>query len=202
MADSTIDQRMVILYDRWPGVAVPSPLGFMDMTGTAAGTNVATEMFPLGTKYQVWNTGFAGANTGPSTFIYLRAEPTATTAVTMIARGGVVPDDTLAETSARGAIYTVTGDSDRTSHDLSAFFAIGIATMTNSYYGWFWCGGVCPIEYTGGVGGALDGDIATDDSIDINCDAIPVVLATTGIGLKIATAGIPAVAYCMEKDGS
>ena len=72
--------------------------------------------------------------------------------------------------------------------------------MTNSYYGWFWTGGICPIEYVPGMSTAST--VVTDDSVTAGCEVITVASGATGIALKIATAGIPACGYALYADGA
>ncbi|MCP4645342.1 MAG: hypothetical protein GY851_33170, partial [bacterium] len=87
MADSDITVAGIVLYDRWPGPAVPPPIdNIKDMTSTLVGHNQSTAKYPLGTKWDLCCKGDAvdigvGVHMGFSTFVYLRAEDTATTAI-------------------------------------------------------------------------------------------------------------------------
>ena len=171
MADQTITTQGVILYDRWPGkncVTTPDVENISDMTSTLVGHNQQTAKYPLGTKWQLYNYG-AAVNVGVkyhrgfSTFIYLKAESTATTAVALSAAMLVAPYGTLAAGMDRNALYTVTASSSRTTHETMGLTAMCLSTMTNSYYGWFWCGGVCPLEYVPGL--SVTSTIVTNDSL-------------------------------------
>lgn len=159
MADSTITVAGVVLYDRWPGkgcVTTPDVENITDMTSTLVGHNQGTAKYPLGTKWQLYCRGNAASlgvahHRGWSTFVYLKAESTATTAIACSALYFACPNGTLAPAMSRDSLYIVTADSDRTTHETMGLVAMALSTMTNSYYGWFWCGGVCPVEYVPGI---------------------------------------------------
>jgi len=66
---------------------------------------------------------------------------------------------------------------------------ITISAMTDDYYGWFWCGGVCPEFMVSGMGGTY----ATDGNVEIGPIA-SVGLSGTGIGLGPVSGDT--VAFC------
>ena len=147
MVDKTISSDEIILVDNWPGIArdcYSLPTTFL--ADAEYYQNSATEAFPLGTKIQGYNAGTAGLQ-GYFTLIYLKLkEPGQTLAAKHIC---LVHLDALAD----GTIYEVTND---TTSDLTTNqpCAIALSAMTTLYYGWFWCGGVCPEDYVSGLGGS------------------------------------------------
>lgn len=206
MADSTITVQGVVLRDNWPGVPITPPVAYSDMSAASVGHNLANPMWRLGQKWKVYcsGTGISGTtgyNLGWSTFIYLQNEPTITTAVAAVATSIVVIDDTIAAVNAATKHFIVTGDTDRTTHENAGFMAVALSTMTNSYYAWYWCGGVCPIEYVPEFSTAST--LITDDSVVASCELGTVAAATTAVGLRAnPTASTSAgVGYALYADG-
>ena len=206
MADSTLTVQGIVLYEHtWPGTPVTPPVDYSDMTAAAVGHNLAAALWPLGTKWQVYCHGNAasvgvGYNVGWSTFTYLLGADNIASAVAGVVTVIGVPDNTLAAGDIPSKYYTIVCDSDQTTHEGSGRVAVCLSTMTNSYYGWFWTGGICPIEYVPGMTTAST--LVTDDSVTAGCEVITVASAATGIALKIATAGIPACGYALYADGA
>jgi hypothetical protein len=165
MADSTLDSQLFHLIDLWPGAPIPTHgiphNGFDD----ADHHNVATPVYPIGTKIQVYNES-AGLP-GYSTFIYLKVG-TQNASVAIAAKSVVVQDSAT-------IWYEVTNDPDDCIN-IGGPVAVAISAMTNAYYGWFWCGGVCPEEYISGLGG----NYATTNAVvagpivgsDLSADAV------------------------------
>jgi hypothetical protein len=193
MADASIIVQGIVLYDNWPGRAQAPPKGLgniEDMTCAAVGHNQATAMWPLGTKWQLYCKGDAvsvGVSfwLGWSSFVYLKCADDIETAVLGAVTVLAVPDGTLAAGMAHDRLYTVTTDSDSTTHETMGLVAMCLGTMTNSYYGWFWCGGVAPIEYVPGLLAAST--VVTDDSLYSAATVTEigtVASAATGIGFR------------------
>lgn len=143
MADSTIDSEYIQLFDLWPGVPEGRVPPYDDFVSTAAGHNCASEVYPKGTKVQVWCDGSVGRQ-GWATFIYLKF--VANAGVALAAKQVVVPD-------AATDLYTVTNDPDDCLINTGGIGAVAISTLTTLYYGWFWCAGVCPEQYVSALGG-------------------------------------------------
>jgi len=190
MADSTITVQGVILYDRWPGKAVAPPVDVYDMTCPAVGHNQATAMWPLGTKWQLYCSGDAVSVgvaywEGWSTFVYLKCADDIETDIEGVVAFLAVPDGTLAAGMAHDRLYTVVCDTAETTHETMGLVGMCLGTMTNDYYGWFWCGGVAPIEYVPGLLAASV--IQTDDSLysaSTVTEIGTVATAATEIGLR------------------
>ena len=158
MADKTIDAAKIILIDRWPGTAAPAIKipedGFL---GTSH-HNVTVAAYPLGTKLQVYCPGVAqhtGTTTtitdapGFATFIYMKQ--TAQDASNTLAVKHIVALDNNA------VPYEVTNEA---ATDIGAGFgpiAVALSAMTTASYGWYWCGGVCPVDYVEGLDGTYKG---------------------------------------------
>ena len=148
MADSTIDTSLIVLKDNfWPG----SPLQMASIptdgwTG-ANHHNVAVAAFPVGTKIQAYhkNTGGLGVP-GLYTMIYLQFG-TKLAASTLAAKHLCVPQDAT-------MTYKVTNAANGANVTLEGGGVLALSTMTDSYYGWFLCDGVCPTDAVA----ALDGN--------------------------------------------
>ena len=137
MADSTIDSELFILYDRLPGepdasLAVP----YGGFTG-ATHHNVAAAAYPIGTKIEVYNT--TGV-TGWTRFVYGQLEEVDGTNALKVKMFCALDATDLSPYAFTNEVATQIGES------VSPIVA-GISTMTENYFGWFWCGGVCPEEY-------------------------------------------------------
>ena len=179
MANSTIDDAKIVLYDKWPGEVNPNlsiPTG--GFTGSSH-HNVATAAYPVGTKIQVYDS----TNKGYSTFIYLQFIQG--TAGTLAAKDPVAMDTSEQATSATGATwYKVCSDGGEAL--VLGPVAVAISTMTTAYYGWFWCGGVCPVDSVSGLGGnyVTDGSLTAGgafvgaDSTADGCIALSLAAAT------------------------
>jgi len=194
MADATLDSTGFLLIDNWPKVGNSDwagPPGIDDLPSQGH-HNSATETYRLGTKFRVYQGGGTGVNSGWSTFIYLKMG-TADTAVALAAKYSVCGEAPPTSTGARTLLYTVTNDKD--SGDMTAgLHAIAISAMTNSYYGWFWCGGVCPESTIA----AMAGTYATDGTAVIGgmvCGAL--TAAVVGFTTDPANSAIQRVAICL-----
>ena len=196
MADSTIDHNLFYLLDQWPG----NPWQVGDVpTGGFTGTshhNVTTAAYPVGTKMHVMCT-HTSYTLGGATFIYLRNIAIESTSFPVQAKHFVANVDT-------NQWYNVSNDHDNFVVDMSCPAAVGLSTMstTTGAYGWFWCGGVAPIQYVA----ALDGVFATDSSVTAGPAIITDLVSTTttygtiGLGLRVITTGMLPVAMCLKTD--
>ena len=145
--DSTIDSEKFYLLDKWPGTPRDIP-PFDNFTSTSAGHNSETPKYALGTKVRVQCNGSTGGP-GESTFIYLKLEAQSSHA---LAKRHIVVQHSEAGNGG-DEFFDVTNDTD---HDITAQkgpIAVALSAMTTDYYGWFWCGGVCPEQYVSDLGG-------------------------------------------------
>ena len=207
MADSTITVQGVVLRDNWPGVPITPPVAYSDMSAASVGHNLANPMWRLGQKWKVYNSddsvnGTTGFNVGWSTFIYLKCADDIASAVAAVATSIVVIDNTIAAANAADKWFTVTSDTDQTTHESDGFMAVALSTMTNSYYGWFWCGGVCPIGFVPLFTTAST--LITDDSVVANCELGNVAAATTAVALRAnpAASSNAGVGFALYADGA
>ncbi len=187
MADSTITPEGIVLYDNWPGVAVPASVSFGDMSSIGAGTNVARPMYPVGTKWEVYCYGdqvSVGVSylQGYSTFIYLRGAADIEDATAGALGIGCVPDATITAGATSDSLHTVVADTGDTTHENSGLVAYALVTMTNDYYGWFWCGGVYPFEYV--VAADVADTLVTDASVAAGNEVSGVVSGDTSYALR------------------
>ena len=185
MADSVIDTKYLILYDRWPGVAhvqdEAPPGGF---TGSAT-HNVATAAATIGSKICVPN---ASDLAGWSTFIYLQYEGTG--APTSAAKQVAVPDATTEQ-------FIVTNDQDSCVLKTGGLLgAVMLSVMTDAYYGWFWCGGTCPVDWVP----ALDGDILTDNTVTNGLFMWSDLADNDSIGIALLTGVLAPAGYSLAAD--
>ncbi|GAF68470.1 unnamed protein product [marine sediment metagenome] len=148
MANGTIDSLLFVLIDNWPGIARlvaedEIPLGgFLGCTHH----NVAAAKYRKGEKLCVWNTTDAGTE-GMATFIYLQVG-------TQNAGNALAARDFCTTDSATDPLV-ITNDPDdcigpKTGGGL---VCIALSAMTNAYFGWFWCGGICPESFVLDLGG-------------------------------------------------
>jgi len=140
MADSSLSVYKAFLYDKWPGDADPRFGVPPDLFIGASHHNVVAAKYPIGTKVQVYHPGAtAGSLAGYSTLIYLKLEMQDATnllaAAQMVAlHSDAVPYDATNEVAT--LLGTTMGPA-----------AIALSVMTVDYYGWFWCGGVVPVDF-------------------------------------------------------
>ena len=191
MADEKIDSEEIVLFNHWgPPVSFEPPIdGF---TG-ASHHNVAAALFPVGTVIQVYCDGSVG-KIGHSKFVYLKLEAQDATNV-LAARMIVVPHTDADMTD-------VTNEVDTAVADEGGLMAVALGAMTTDYYGWFWCGGVCPEQYVSDLGGYY----ATDNTLAVATPAMSVgdladADTTYGeIGFIKQTAGLAIVGMSFSAD--
>ena len=186
MIDGTLDSEVFTLVDNWPGernIHVREPTdGFLG----ASHHNVATEEYPAGTKVQARNKGTTG-KPGFSTFIYLQVG--VQNVFTAIAAKSVVVPDSV------GTWYKVTNDPDDCIVLPTSIVAVALSAMTDLYFGWFWCAGVCPEELVPN----LAGDFDTDGTVEPG--AIRAVhLSVDAIGFGPCPEGEPGCGIAYEPD--
>lgn len=187
MADSTLDSELFTLCDNWPGpVDMRRGLPLGGILG-AAHHNVATEKFPLGTKIGVYNTGVTAGQPGWATFIYLQGEYTG--APTPAAKQFVVQDSAT-------LWYMVTNDPDACLSNSTGLAAVMLSVMTDAYYGWYWCGGVCPEEQVAGLGG----NFKTMNAVAIGAMTVADLADSDEIGLSVATTLKGIIGYAIAAD--
>ncbi len=188
MADTTIDGNVLTLYDNWPGrpnVAYDSLSDFF----TIAEQNVSSpRTFIPGDKAVIRNSGTSLGTAGPSIFTYLQALNNTTDSVAIAAKVICVPDVTLFP-------FRVTNDPDDILSLADGLCAVGLTTMTNLYFGWFWTGGQCPSDLISG----LDGTFGTDDSVVVG-DFTTVDLTANAMGFGIIAATTSACGYSSGAD--
>lgn len=185
MADSTIDSQQFALFDFWPGVARHvSP----DNMPAAFTTPVATAVFGPGEKICAWNEGGTAGIDGYATFIYLQVG-TQNTDVAIAVKTFCVPGSATTP-----FVVGNNPDTDIILHTGSPFVGVALSAVTNAYWAWFWCGGVCPEAIVSTLGGTY----VTDNSVAIgpmsitNCAGDFMGLGVTGadteavIGMALA----------------
>lgn len=168
MANSTLDSELFVLQDNWPG-----PVELMSMPGDGLLDkryfNVADPAVRVGTKLQLYCNGDVG-KAGNTILIYLQVG-TQNAGSLLAAKSAVVPDSAT-------LWYQITNDPDDCIKLPTNMIAYALKAMTNAYYGWFWCGGVCPEEFVPTMGGnyATDGAVAAGGVLAHNGTADYIVL--------------------------
>tara|TARA_R100000808_G_scaffold11393_1_gene29270 strand:- start:7076 stop:7693 length:618 start_codon:yes stop_codon:yes gene_type:complete len=159
MAASTIDDQYVHLFDLVPGPVRHGWLPPADSNGNtftnSSHHNVATAEYDVGFKVGVYDR----TNKGHAVFAYLQmgtASGVAVAAKAIMAPGNV----TTAGSNAKHWSI-VTNDPDQFVED--SFACVALSAMTEDYYGWFWCGGVCPVGWVS----ALDGNYKTANGREV-----------------------------------
>ena len=171
MADSTIDSELIVLINPF-GSGYPvrtAPVDIQDLANSYTHNVSAETEYRVGDVINFYNTGVSAGKAGWSQFIYLQC--VANAGVAIAAKQVLVPDSAT-------VWYKFTNDPDDCIVSTgSALFGVAISAMTTLYYGWFWCGGVCPEEAVSDLGGnfATEGNLAAG-SITVHD------LAADGIG--------------------
>jgi len=159
MTANRLDDGKFYLIDNWPGEPTngPNPSSWTTYAATAA--------FAVGTKRLVYD----DTNHGWSTLIYLRFQKgsAAVAAVKSICAPYIT------DVATAGAWYNVTNTGDSTTTNIGPI-CIALGTCTDAYYGWFWCGGVCPVDTISG----LDGVYTTSGSVAA-CQGMQLVAASS-----------------------
>jgi len=157
-----INTKNVVLQDNWPGIPnfnLGIPTGGFDSTLHCC----SVQSYPIGTKIQGYST-LSGLE-GPYTMIYLRYYClSSANAVEDISGNWAIfqafCNSTCISADGTNAVFTCTnkGGIDTGYKCGTTLGLIGVACSTLSSfdntiegqneggYGWFWCGGVCPIE--------------------------------------------------------
>ena len=141
-----MDDGKFYLIDNFPGIVTN---GNNPSDWTAAS---ATEDFAVGTKRAIYD----DTNNGWAVLCYLQ----------YVEDGNIADCDvkspcapSTASAIAAGSWYKVTNDGTLSFNN--GPIAIALGSVTDEYYGWFWVGGVCPVDTISGLGGVF----ASDDSI-------------------------------------
>ena len=178
MPDSTLDSQLFTLVDNWPNTRITI---WAEPTGGFTGSthhDVATPQFSRGEKISIMNQSTAGQE-GWSTFIYLTVGTQNANSL-IAAKSLVVPDSGT-------DVLVVTNDPDDCLVNTGCLLAAyALSAMTNTYSGWFWCGGICPEYFVSGLGGnyATDGNVVAGALTvhDLAADAL-------GLGPRATTEG-------------
>lgn len=188
MTDSTLDSNLLFLYNKWGSANMRGHVPRGGFTGSEH-HNVAAAKYPLGTITRVEHRATAG-KPGFSEFIYLRVgTQNAATSMGIAAKMVCVQDSATTN-------LTITNDPDHCIYIPTALGAIALSAMTDAYYGWFWCGGVCPEDYVSGLadnhntdGSVAAGDVAYGNLSADHCGLVPACIAGTAATMKIDTCG-------------
>lgn len=202
MANSTIVGKYIILRDNWPDLTMGADMMPYDATNPAAGADhnqSATPTWQLGSKFRYLQQPSATTSPGVVTFVYLKVgtqNPDVAMALTAGADLAVVCPET--PTGLNETLYTITNDAATTTSELTGFMAVAISAMTDTYCGWFWCGGPAPIAIYSAFTTAT---FVTDESVvagEIACG--PTDDTATPLGIIVAAASYVAVGVAVAAD--
>jgi len=161
---STIDSTGIILYDNWPNAIVSNSAGPHDLGNVANGADQnwysASSPPPhkLGTKFIGTQNGAAGVNAGSYTLIYLKTG-TLLSGTAITAKKFCVMAVAPTSSTSGDLLYTVSNNPTYTVGMSTGLGAVSMSAMTTAgYYGWFWCGGVCPESICTGMAGTYTTD--------------------------------------------
>jgi hypothetical protein len=159
---NTLDDTEILMIDRWPRAAIingPGPFkgpvtpatGTPTGGGIAAGGdhNVAIPGHEVGTKWFSKQDTGSGQPMGWSTWIYLRM---GTQSASVAAKSLCALETEPSSSTAGSLLYTVTNLASSANY-ATGLVAYAIGAMTDTYYGWFWCGGVAPTVVCPSLGG-------------------------------------------------
>jgi len=183
MADGTLDSELFVLFDHWPGRVIndPSKPLVTDAIVATAQHNTTAAVNTPGDKIQIYNNPAVGVGgrAGWATFVYLKGKAVTEANPTCAAKQVVVPNNA-------SVWYQVTNDPDQCLDVTgSAFAAVLLSVMsfadtTTAYYGYFWCGGVCPEAYVSDLGG----NYATTNDVIVGPIVISDLASADAIGLS------------------
>ena len=163
-----IDDGKFHLIDNFPGIPTngPNPDDFTSFDETA--------QFNVGEKRMIHD----ATNDGWATLIYLQFNKGAVPVVAAKGPCGL----TTAEMAAAGGWGNVTNDFSECEEQGPIVIALG--TGTDLYYGWFWCGGVCPVDLVSG----LDGIYPSDGTVTAGLQGLKLVDNASAAQFRIVTA--------------
>lgn len=181
MADHVLDDGKLMLIDNFPGVADNSqPMPSIGSSGKFCGWD-SSPVFPLGTKRTVYDE----TNKGFSTFTYLKLCKGSTDV-------DVAAKSPCGLKTSEGNMYSVCNDGG----DIAVDGPIAVSLQSLDYgvsftaagatavYGWFWTGGVCPVDTVSD----LDGNFATSAAA-----------VTAYAGMKLADVAGAACAFATKE---
>jgi len=193
MADEKIDSQEFALFNHWG-----DPVSYEEPKDGFTGSehhNVASAAYRVGSVTRVYCTAVADTQRGGySDFVYLKLE--AQDAANVVAARMICTLHTDKQ------ITDVTNEVATALADEGGFCAIALSAMTTDYYGWFWCGGVCPVQYVA----ALTGYYSTDNTVAIGVPAMALgdmasANTTYGeLGFITQTAGLAKIGMTFSSD--
>jgi len=201
MSLSTIDDSKIFLYDRFPGEVnrnIGEPTG--GFTGSSHHNVASATQYKVGTKIMVYDT----TNKGYATFIYLQYVAGTVAGIAAKKPVAIHTANQASTTNATTSVwYQVTTDGGESL--VNGPLAIALSSMTTLYYGWFWCGGVCPVSKVSGLGG----NYTTDTSVaagrpftgaDSSTGYIDLVVAGLGAAHATTSADYMPAGFALKAD--
>lgn len=153
MANVTFDSEGLILLDNWAGAPNPHMGVPKDGFTGVEHHNVATAKYDIGTVIQVYNHSASAGVDGLARFVYGKLESQDATYALAVKH--------VCHWHSDATPFDFTNDEAADLGESIGPAVVAISAMTTDYYGWFWCGGVCPEEYIPLFAGAFCGNAAT-----------------------------------------
>jgi hypothetical protein len=158
----------------------------------------ATAYFNPGTKVRYYNATLKGWGV----CIYAKYSKGAET----LAAGYLMGIDSANAPGTYG-YHSITGDVSTfgTSGRSGGLYAVALSAMTDTYWGWFWCGGIVPDFYTSATAKIGDSDFLTDGNIIAGAAVAPHLSTDATMILAIdtnATASNPHMGFAYADDSS
>jgi len=154
MAQAYTSTGEIILFDLSPGPVHWGHIPPQSTDGTPFTSNSHSNVSATGVYLPGYKVGYLDkTNNGPSILAYMKYSA----GTIACAAGHICSYDTSSTVSSTW--YTITNDGD--DGILSPVAYVALEAMTDTYWGWFWCGGVAPADYVSAFS-------ATDALIDTN----------------------------------
>ena len=187
MATGTIDSELFVLYSGRFGTPRYQVKDLHDGVTGSRHHNVATAAYPIGAVAQYYNTGDAG-QPGLSEFVYLKCSDLGGVAA---AKKAFAPDSAT-------IWYEYSNDPDEVNAAAGGGPAVfSISAMTTLYYGWFWCGGVCPEGAVSALGGTFQTVATVAVATAIGCSDLG---GTDEQGLGVYVTLTHKLGWCLADD--
>ena len=157
MAHSTLCSNEILLFDNSPGPTHWGALPPADPDGNHFISNSHANASATGSYEPGYKVGyFDNTNQGPSILAYMKYSAGDVT----LAAGHICSIDTSISTVATWTSITNDGDDGI----LSPAAYIALEAVTDTYWAWFWCGGVAPSDH---IAAFVSGDTVIDTDTNI-----------------------------------
>ena len=152
--------------------------------------NVVTAYYEVGTVLSLWHAGrTSGSLKGWTELVYARFDEHA---------AGTPSEFQVVSPALITNLFDMGHDPAQV--ECGAFGVITISVMTDDYYGWFWSGGVPPIDLVASSTFVATTNVATDGSVAALTGFYAATDAANDQALKLAGAGIAQMGFALVID--